>query len=509
MKLYLSAVLLIGLAGAGPAAAQTGNSSKLAPQAQAKNSSQLAIQARPRNSSLSPYPVGTKNSSLSANPAQFPRKEDRGLGQKLDEVMASGFNKDGLGGVLLVAKHDTIIYENAVGKANMELDIPLSTTNVFRVGSITKQFTAVAILQLMEKGQLQLDDDITRFIPEYPNHGNHISVANLLSHTSGIRNYTGIPGSNPDVRRRKVSATDIIALFKDQPMEFAPGTAYKYSNSNYIVLGYIIEKLSGQTYEQYLQDHIFKPFGMAHSCVDSPERIIPGRVTGYVQKGGNMVVNADYLDPSFAFAAGALATTAEDLFKWHLGLRRYTILNKESLTKALTPFTLKDGQQIKYGFGWALDSLDGSAAIQHGGSINGFSAYELYLPKEEIFVACLSNGANINTEGPAALAAAIAAGKPAIQEIQLSEEQMACYTGHYKFKLDQPSVTTIFEKDHKLYLQNPGAPLPWQMHFTKPTEFYLYEVFPNNHVFSFDGSGKVTAYVVHAPNYTSTITRVE
>jgi len=361
----------------------------------------------------------------------------------------------------------------------------------------------------MEKGQLALDDDITKFIPDYPVHGYHISIAHLLSHTSGIKNSTEIEGINPDVRRRKNSATDNIALFKDEPMEFAPGTAYKYSNSNYILLGYIIEKLSAQSYEQYITEHIFSPLGMTHSYYDAPEKIIPGRVTGYVQTGENTAVNADYLNPSYAFAAGALVTTVEDLFKWHQGLYRYTILKKESLDKALTPFTLTNGQKTKYGFGWALDSLDGSAAIQHSGSINGFSAYELYLPKEDIFVACLSNRMNINTGGPATLAASIAANKPDVQDIRLTEEQMVRYTGRYKFKLDQPTITTIFEKDHQLYLQNPGAPFPWLMHFTKPTEFHMYEVFPNNHVFSFDSSGKVTGFVIHAPNYTSTITRVE
>ena len=161
--------------------------------------------------------------------------------------MASSFNKEGLGGVLLVARHGSIIYEKALGKANVELNIPLSTENVFRIGSLTKQFTAVATLQLMEKGQLSLDDDITRFIPDYPVHGYHISVAHLLSHTSGIKNSTNIKGLSTDIRRRKNSPTGLITLFKDQPVDFAPGTAYKYSNSNYILLGHIIEKLSGQS----------------------------------------------------------------------------------------------------------------------------------------------------------------------------------------------------------------------------------------------------------------------
>ena len=431
------------------------------------------------------------------------------LAQKFDQLMAAEFNSDGLGGVLLVAKGDKIIYQKAIGKGNMELNIPLSTDNVFRIGSITKQFTAVAILQLMEKGLLQLDDDITKFIPDYPVNGYHISVANLLSHTSGIKDMGDIQNLSPDLRRRKNSPADLVSLLRDQPFEFPPGTAFKYSNSNYILLGYIIERLSGLSYEQYIREHIFVPLGMTHAYYDSPEKIIPNRVTGYMQRQGDTVINAEYLDPTYAYAAGALVMTVEDLFKWHLGLYRYSILKKESLAKAVTPFVLNDGQKTKYGFGWDLDSLDGSAAIQHSGSINGFSAYEIYLPKENIFVACFSNRMNISTGQAATLAASIVANLPAVRDIQLSQEQMSRYIGTYKFKLDQPQSSSIYIKDNKLYSYQKGASHPWELHFISPTQFYFYEVFPNIHIFSFDSSGKVTGFVIHAPEYTSTITKIK
>jgi len=440
--------------------------------------------------------------------AQSPKIENKILSQRLDKVMTATFNKDGLGGILLAAKQGKVVYEKAVGKANLELDVPLSTDNVYRIGSITKQFTSVAILQLMEKGKLQLDDDITKFIPDYPVHGYHISIANLLSHTSGIKDYTEIKDMSPDVFRRKDSVTDVIRLFKDQPMEFEPGTAFKYSNSNYVLLGYIIEKLTGQTYEQYITEHIFVPLGMIHSFYDSPEKVIPGRLPGYMATGGNGAVNADYLDPSNAYAAGALLMTAADLFKWHQGLFQYTILKKEDLVKATTPFTLKNGKKTKYGFGWEIDSLSGSATIEHSGSINGFSAFELYLPNEDIFVACFANHMNISTQNPAALAASIIAGKSTVKDISLTQQQMARYKGTYKFKLDQPQSSKIFEKDGKLYSQS-GASRAWELHFITPTEFYFDEVYPNIHVFSIDNSGKVTGFVVHAPQYTSTITKTE
>jgi CubicO group peptidase (beta-lactamase class C family) len=446
---------------------------------------------------------------LNIGHAQSLKIGNRALGQKLDQVMAADFNENGLGGVLLVAKHGMIIYEKAVGKANMELDVPLSTDNVFRIASITKQFTAVAILQLVEKGQLSLDEDVTKFIPEYPAHGYHISVANLLSHTSGIKDYMEIPGLSPDIMQRKNSPEDLISLFKDQPIAFAPGTQFQYSNSNYVLLGYIIEKVSNESYEKYVQEHIFTPLGMNHSYYDSPEKVILNRITGYIQTGANTVMNAQYLDPSSAYAAGGLAMTAKDLFKWHCGLYKYTILKKESLEKAFTPFTLNNGKKTKYGFGWDLDSLEANSAIQHSGSINGFSAFEIYLPAEDVFVTCFSNRMNISTQQPAMLAAMIATGSPAVQDLRLTDEQMTRFTGTYKFKLDQPSTITIFKKNGKLYLYQTGYPHPWEMHFTKPEEFICYEVFPIRHDFSIDDTGKIKGFVIHAPTYTSTITRIK
>lgn len=441
--------------------------------------------------------------------AQSSTTNNNALTAKFDEVAAAFFKKDGLGGVMLVAQHGKVVYEKSAGKASMELNVPLTTQHVFRIGSITKQFTAVAILQLIEKGMLKLDDDITKFIPDYPTHDNHISVAHLLSHTSGIKNITEIENLPADVRRKNNTPIELISLFKDLPMDFTPGTNFKYSNSNYILLGHIIEKLSGKSYEQYLTDNIFTPLSMNHSFYDSPEKVILGRISGYVDIGNNKAVNADYLNASCAYAAGALMMTADDLYKWHKGLYEYKILKKETLAQAFTSFTLSDGKKTKYGYGWELDSLSDSPAIQHGGSINGFSAFEIYLPLEDIYVVCFSNCINKNTKAPAVIAAALITQKPIAKEIALSEKQMNNYIGIYKFQLDKPNTLNIFKKNGKLFLQDSRSPHPWKMHFTKPTEFYCYELFPNNHIFSIDSVGKVTGFTIRAETYTSKITKIE
>ena len=391
--------------------------------------------------------------------AQSFSNSDKTAADRIDKIVSAYFNKDGLGGVILVTNHGKVIYEKAVGKANVELNVPLSNEDVFRIGSLTKQFTALAILQLMEKGVLSLDDDITEFIPDYPTHGNHIAVRNLLSHTSGIKDYTEIDSLSPDMRRRNNSPADLISFFKNQPMDFKPGDEFEYSNSNYILLGYIIEKLSGKSYAQYINDNIFIPLGMNHSFFDTPEKIIPNRIPGYVDKG-DKAVNADYLNPSYAYSAGALMMPISDIFKWHKGLYQYSILKKENLEKAFSPFTLNNGQKTNYGFGWELDTLDGSVTIGHSGSINGFSAYEVYLPKEDIYVACFSNCVNKNTRGPAILAASVVANKSTVKDISLTEKQMAMYKGIYKFQPDKPSVTRIFEKRVHYFYRTAGLRSP-------------------------------------------------
>jgi CubicO group peptidase (beta-lactamase class C family) len=242
---------------------------------------------------------------------------DRQLFEKLDNLFSSQFNSSGIGCVTLISRHGQIIYKKASGMANIEMNVPMSTENILRVGSITKQFTAVSILQLVEKGLISLKDDITKFLPAYPTHGYTITIENLLSHTSGIKDYTEIKGL--DIKKSPYSALELIDLFKDQPMDFPPGTKYQYSNSGYIILGYIIEKISGVSYEQYLSSNIFKPSGMDFSFFDNSSSIIKNRVPGYKFSEG-VIMNADFFNASSAFSAGALVMSVEDFFRWHQAL---------------------------------------------------------------------------------------------------------------------------------------------------------------------------------------------
>ena len=205
--------------------------------------------------------------------------------------------------------------------ANLELNVPMRVDNVFRIGSITKQFTAVAILQLMEQGKLRLQDEITKFIPDYPTQGYKITIDHLLTHTSGIRNYSSIKDT---VQRGTLDFTpkEMIDYFKHEPMRFAPGTKWEYSNSGYFLLGYIIEEITGKTYREYLEENIFKQLGMSNSLYASDIRLVNNRAGGYT-KGDKGFENAPPISMTQVYSAGSIQSTVEDLFQWHRAVHSY------------------------------------------------------------------------------------------------------------------------------------------------------------------------------------------
>jgi len=347
-----------------------------------------------------------------------------------DKILTDQFKPDGTGCAALVAKDGQVIYRKAFGLADLELNVPMKPDMVFRIGSITKQFTAIAILQLMEQGKLSLQDEITKYIPDYPMHGHSITIEHLLTHTSGIRSYTNVQMFR-EMIRTDLKPEEIIEKNKALPMEFAPGTKWNYNNSGYIMLGYIIEKVTGKTYPEYLQENFFTPLGMTSSYYGDDTRIIKNRASGY-QPGEGGTVNADYLSMTLPYAAGSIMSTVDDLYKWNRALHSYKLVKKETLDMAHTSYKLTDGKPVGYGYGWSLSELQGSRSIEHGGGINGYLSYAIYLPEEDVFVALLSNSNGQAPDFSALRMAAIAIGKPrAAKEIQLSEEALKEYIGIY------------------------------------------------------------------------------
>jgi CubicO group peptidase (beta-lactamase class C family) len=378
------------------------------------------------------------------------------LTAEYDRMLSEKFRQGETGCAALVAKDGQIIYKKAFGMADLELNVPMQPDMVFRIGSITKQFTAVAILQLMEQGKLSLQDDITKYIPDYPTHGYNITIEHLLTHTSGIKSYTNVPEFQKYVRQ-DLKPEEAINTFRNLPMEFAPGTKWNYNNSGYFLLGYIIEKVSGKTYQEYIDENFFKPLGMTGSCYGSDSRIIKNRASGY-QHGKDGVQNADFLSMLLPYSAGSIQSTVEDLYRWNQALHSYKVVSKESLDKAFTEYKLANGKGTGYGYGWFLSQLQGSKTIEHGGGINGFLTNAIYFPEEDLFVALFSNNMSIGPDFTSQKMAALALGKPLKDTpINIDEATLGLYVGVYKNE-DGKEITVSRDSTHLTVLR-PGSPV--------------------------------------------------
>jgi len=373
--------------------------------------------------------------------AQPLSKADKQLLSAFDTLLMSTYKSNETGATAIVSRKGQVIYKKAFGMADLELNVAMQPDMIFRIGSISKQFTGVAILQLAEKGKLSLQDDIKKFIPDYPTHGYTITVEHLLTHTSGIKSYTGMKEFET-IMRKDMKPMEIIDVFKNQPMEFAPGTKWNYNNSGYILLGYIIEKVSGKTYEEYVEENLFAPAGMSNSGYGNDLKIIKNRAKGYQGgKSGNQ--NADYLSMTLPYAAGSLISTVEDLWKWNQALHSYKLVTKESLQKAFTDYKLSNGKPTRYGYGWSFSTVQGSPSIEHGGGINGFLTDALYIPAEDIFVAIFSN---CECKSPGDLApklAALTMGKPYDRkEIAINAATVKEYIGVYENEDGEQRIIT-------------------------------------------------------------------
>jgi CubicO group peptidase (beta-lactamase class C family) len=282
--------------------------------------------------------------------------------RRADAVMAT-FPE--FSGTVLVAKDGAPVLRKAYGLANREWNIANTPETRFRLGSLTKAFTAVAILQLQEAGKLSVDDPISKYYAGAPEAWRGITLKHLLTHTSGIPSYTALPGFMARDSKADRTPDEIIQLTRDKPLEFEPGSKYAYDNTGYILLGYVVEKVSGEPYARYVTSHIFEPLGMKASGYDTPEAIIPLRAAGYERRGGQ-VVNAAYLAMTLPYAAGSLYSTVDDMLIWDQALRSARVLKPESLKAMFTD------QGFAYGFGWIIDRKFDRPRISHGGGINGF-----------------------------------------------------------------------------------------------------------------------------------------
>lgn len=311
------------------------------------------------------------------------------LSVKIDSLVQRIISdKNGPGAVFMVAKKGKPIYKKAFGKANLELDVKLTTEHVFQIGSMTKQFTAVAVMMLADQGKLKVTDTISRYIPDYPS-GNKITIHHLLTHTSGIIDFTKMNGLK-EIAQKEMTPKMMVDFFKNEPVDFAPGEKFEYNNSGYVLLGYIIELVSGETYEDFITTNIFQRAGMHQSRYASDRQIIMNRASGY-QKKESGYVNKTIISYSVPFSSGALMSTVGDLLKWQNALNQNILFKTDLLKKAFVKYSLNNGEEFYYGYGWHIKEMNGMQTREHGGSIFGFKSMGVYIPGEDIYVVGLSN----------------------------------------------------------------------------------------------------------------------
>jgi len=410
---------------------------------------------------------------------------------RLDALFSASYKPTEPGATVIVVKDGKTLLRKAYGIADTAGMTPLEPGMVLRLGSITKQFTATAILMLVDEGKLALTDDITRFFPDYPTRGKKITVEHLLTHTSGIASYTSrqeyvlTMGSD-------MTVAQMIDSFKNAPLDFEPGTAYRYNNSGYFLLGAIIEKVSGQPYAKFLEQRIFVPLGMKDTAYEGFERSSTAHAAGH-SPGAKGFEHSAALSMTQPYAAGALVSSVDDLARWDAAVSQGRLLKPASWQRAFTPYTLADGKSTGYGYGWEVGLLQGVPKVSHGGGINGFSTYALRLPEQKVFVAVLSNadGGLANPGVVASKAAAIAIGKPfrTFKEVALDAATLDRYVGVYEV---EKGVTRTFRREGGALVMQRSSRPPMRLKAFSQNGFYLEDGF-DYFEFAADGKGKASS----------------
>jgi CubicO group peptidase (beta-lactamase class C family) len=290
------------------------------------------------------------------------------------------------GAAIAVIKDGKIVKAEGYGLANVELNVPATKETVFEIGSVSKQITAAAIMLLVEEGKVNLDEKISKYLSAAPETWKNVTVRNLLTHTSGIKSYTGLSGFELTKRLKR---DEFVRSIGTHPLEFEPGERYIYSNSGYNLLGFIIESVSGESYWEFLQKRIFKPLGMNKTANRDPQFIVPNRADGYEWENGRLV-GRDY-DLTDVFSAGAIVSTVTDLAKWDAALRGETFLKKDSKEKIWTPVRFNNGKSYPYGLGWNVTEFRRHKLFSHGGQTAGFAANISRYADDNLTVIVLTN----------------------------------------------------------------------------------------------------------------------
>jgi CubicO group peptidase (beta-lactamase class C family) len=413
---------------------------------------------------------------------------------RIDEFMNAEVKVNGFTGTVLVARKGVPILSKGYAMANLEWQIPNTPQTKFRLGSITKQFTSMAIMQLQEMGKLKVEDSICQHVSPCPDAWKPITIHHLLTHTSGIPSYTSSPAYMRNMMVPKTNE-EMIGSFRDLALEFAPGEQFKYNNSGYFLLGVIAEKLAGKKYEEVIREQILKPLGMSDTGYDFSETILPKRAAGY-SRDGVTVRNAPYLDMSQPFAAGGLYSTVEDLLKWDQALYTDKLLPEAARKAMWTPF------KGNYAYGWVVPSASPATFsrtfVQHGGSINGFSTMIIRLPDDNLTAIVLANSMQAPTGRIAKDLVAILLGEPYTVAVErttakIDTKILDALVGVYE--IVPAFQMTVTREGDQLFVQATKQPkLP--LFPESETKFFL-KVVDAQVTFAKDDTGAVTHLILH------------
>nr|WP_294937853.1 serine hydrolase domain-containing protein [uncultured Flavobacterium sp.] len=362
--------------------------------------------------------------------------------QKIDSLLLSYAKINRFNGTALVYKKGKVILEKGYGYQDIKNKIPNTINTVFQVGSITKQFTTTVILKLAEENKLTLQDKLTKYFPDYPR-GNEITIAHLMSHTSGIYEYFRNPLYHQLKQEKLLTKEDRMALFKDKPMDFNPGTKFSYCNSGYELLGLIVEKITHKPYEQVVSEMILKPLKMVNSGFDFIGLQKSEKAKPYTLYSKYKSTEAIPWDSTSTYAAGALYSNAKDIYLWHQGLLKNKVIKKASLEKAYVPVL------NNYGYGWWIDSLYNKRIVSHGGNVDGFTSQFTRVPEDDICIVLLNNTYNHEIEAIGNSILAILYNKPykMLDGIVLSHDDLKKYAGEYEVNSDY-HVRISIEENH-------------------------------------------------------------
>jgi CubicO group peptidase (beta-lactamase class C family) len=414
------------------------------------------------------------------------------LTSKFDEYFDSLAKGGRFTGAALVARDGKVIFSKGYGMANLEFDIPNTPQTKFRLGSITKQFTAVSLLLLQERGKLNVQDPVCKYVDNCPAAWNEVTIHHLLTHTGGMPSFTGFP----DYRKTMMIPTTmdgLIARFKDKPLEFKPGEKWIYSNSGYVLLGHIIEKVAGESYEGFIRKNIFDPLKMNDTGYDTHDKILKNRATGYSFQNGK-IANSLPIDMTIPHAAGALYSTVEDMFKWNEALFSDKLLSAKSREVMMTPVLQN------YGYGIAIETKFNRKMISHGGGINGFSTMLSRFPEEKLTVVVLRN-ADYGIPNPGRIAqdlAAIALG----EKYEIPRERVVAkvdpkvfdaYVGQYEL-MPNFIMTITREGDH--LMSQPTGQGKLELFPESETKYFL-KMVDAQVTFVKDEQGQVTHLILH------------